>query len=148
MKKGILGGLIGVSIVLSIDSLFRVFIALFLDTSILMFSYSEYEGLLWPVLLTIVAMISAFSGGLFSFTYGKLHKYSSLISYLVCLMLLRYGQIHLLFETETIIYPIVALILSLVAVFFAWKLAFPKRPEFEGKEIEEDKSYHQPANGN
>ncbi|MCC5943139.1 MAG: hypothetical protein JJU37_16455 [Balneolaceae bacterium] len=140
MKKGILGGLIGVSIVLSIDSLSRVFVALSLDSSILMFSYSEYEGFIWPILLTAVAMISAFAGGLFSFTYGKSHKYSSLTSYLLCLILLRYGQIHLLFDTETIVYPVTALILSLISVFLAWKLVFPKPKKLESSENEDD--YH------
>ncbi len=140
MKKGILGGLIGVSIVLSIDSLSRVFIALSVDSSILMFSYSEYEGFFWPVFLTFIAMVSSFTGGLFSFTYGKSHKYSSLTTYLLCLILLRYGQIHLLFETETIVYPIAALILSVVSVFLAWKLVFPKAKKPEIKENEDD--YH------
>ena len=141
MKKGILGGLIGVSIVLSIDSLSRVFIALSLDTSILMFSYSEYDGFFWPILLTAIAMVSAFAGALFSFTYGKSHKYSSILSYLFCLILLRYGQIHLLFDTETIVYPVVALILSLVAVFLAWKLVFPK-PEIPKSNDENEEKYH------
>lgn len=141
MKKGILGGLVGVSIVLSIDSLSRVLIALSLDTSILMFSYSEYDGFIWPILLTVIAMVSAFAGALFSFTYGKSHKYSSILSYLLSLILLRYGQIHLLFDTETIVYPIVALILSLVAVFLAWKLVFPKPKMLENKD-ENDEKYH------
>ncbi|TVR14396.1 MAG: hypothetical protein EA391_12785 [Balneolaceae bacterium] len=141
MKKGILGGLIGVSIVLSIDSLSRVFIALSLDTSILMFSYSEYDGFIWPILLTVIAMLSAFAGAVFSFTYGKSHKYSSILSYLLSLILLRYGQIHLLYETETIVYPIIALILSLIAVLLAWKLIFPKPKAPESKDETEEK-YH------
>lgn len=141
MKKSILGGLIGVSIVLSIDSISRVFVALPLDTSILMFSYSEYPGLLWPVILTAVAMGSAFLGGLFSFTYGKENKYVSLISYLLFLVMLRYGQIHLLYGTESIAYPVAALILSLIAVLFAWKLVFPKKKQEEFAE-EEKKNHH------
>ncbi len=140
MKKSILGCFIGLSIVLSLDSLSRVFIALYHDQAILMFSYSAYPGALWAVLLTAMAGISTFLGGLFSFTYGKSNQVLSLSVFTVLIILLRYAQIHLLYETETIFYPITGMILSLLAIFFAWKLARP------GKKKDEEFKQHHPVN--
>ncbi len=137
MKKSILGCFIGLSIVLSLDSISRVLVALYHDHTILMFSYSAYPGAIWAVLLTLMAGISTFLGGLFSFSYGKSKQVLSLSVFTVLIILLRYAQIHLLYETETIAYPIAGFILSLLAIFFSWKLVRPER-----KKDEEFKQHH------
>src|SRR5690625_6392912 len=74
MKKSVLGAFIGLSVVLSIDSLARVIIAVLENEEILMFSYSGYPGIIWPIVLVAVAGLSTFLGALFTLSYGKLHK--------------------------------------------------------------------------
>jgi hypothetical protein len=143
MKKSILGCFIGLSIVLSLDSLSRVFIALYHDQSILMFSYSAYPGVFWAVFLTAIAGISTFLGAVFSFTYGKSRQILSLSLFIVLIILLRYAQIHLLYETETIFYPVAGLIVSLLAVILAWKLVRPsKEKDQDFNEAPVKQGYH------
>ena len=141
MKKSILGSFIGLSIVISIDAFARVIFALFFDVEIPMISYTAFPGIITPALLTAIAAVSALLGALFSLTYGKKNKIVSLFLYTLLLMLIRYGQIHLLYGTETIVYPILALVLSLIAIFFAWKILQPKKAE----NSEEFSQHHQPA---
>ncbi|TVQ00115.1 MAG: hypothetical protein EA359_16320 [Balneolaceae bacterium] len=129
MKKSILGGLIGLSIVLSLDSLVRVLIALYVDEQILMFSYTGYPGWLSVILITMMAGLSSFLGALFVLTYDKNHQVAGLILFGVLLTGFRYGQIHLLYPTEGIIYPIIGFILSLIAIFLAWKVVRPSKSE-------------------
>lgn len=149
MKNGILAGLIGVSIILSVDSLSRVILSTYLGQEILMFSYAEYPGLIWPFLLIIMAGVSSFLGGIFSLTYGKRHRVLALISLLIFLGILRYVQIHLLYETEGLFYPITALIFSLIALFVAWKVtsdkSSPKSDEYE-KSTPPKQKHHLPEN--
>lgn len=149
MKNGLLAGLIGVSIVLSMDSLTRVIISTYLGQEILMFSYNGYPGLVWPFILTFVAGISSFLGGVFSLTYGKSNRIFALISFLIFLGILRYVQIHLLFETEGLFYPITALVFSLIALLAAWKVTSQKVTS-EGERITEEEppkpKHHQPEN--
>jgi len=129
MKKSILGGLIGLSIVLSLDSLVRVLIALYVDEQILMFSYTGYPGWLSVILITMMAGLSSFLGALFVLTYDKTHQVAGLILFSILLAGFRYGQIHLLYPTEGIIYPIIGFILSLIAIFLAWKVVRPSKSE-------------------
>lgn len=123
MKKSLLGSFVGISIVLSVDSISRVIIALYMKQDILMFSYSNYPGLLWPILLTVIAGFSAFFGAMFSLTYGRDKQILTFSTFMLLLILFRYGQIHILMDTESIFYPIVSLILSLLALFVALKIA-------------------------
>lgn len=141
MKNSILGSLIGLSIVLSIDSVSRVLAALIFDQQILMFSYTGYPGMATPILLTLMAAISTFLGGLFAFTYGKSRQVVSLLLFLVLIIFLRYGQVHLLYTTEGIVYPIIGLILSILAIFLAWKLVRPSK----NQEKAETFKHHSPA---
>jgi len=149
MKNGLLAGLIGVSIVLSVDSITRVILSTYLGQEILMFSYNGYPGLVWPFLLAFVAGVSSLLGATFSLTYGKSHRIIALISFLIFLGILRYGQIHLLYETEGLFYPITALIFSLIALFAAWKITKPKitlqKESFTDEESPKPK-HHQPGN--
>lgn len=149
MKNGILAGLIGVSIVLSIDSLTRVILSTYLGQEILMFSYAGYPGLAWPFILTLIAGVSSFLGGTFSLTYAKQHRIFAVISFLIFLGILRYTQIHLLYETEGLFYPVTALIFSLIALLAAWKVTSRKRSattdDFEDKEPPKQK-HHRPEN--
>jgi len=149
MKNGLLAGLIGVSIVLSVDSITRVILSTYLGQEILMFSYNGYPGLVWPFLLAFIAGVSSFFGGTFSLTYGKNHRVFALISFLVFLGVLRYGQIHLLYETEGLFYPITALVFSLIALLAAWKVTSTKTTS-ESEPFNEDETskpkHHQPGN--
>ena len=122
MKKSLLGSFIGISILLTLESLSRVIIALYMKQDILMFSYSNYPGILWPLLLTAIAGFSSFFGAMFALTYGRKKQIFTLITFLLLVILFRYSQIHILYETESISYPITSLILSLIALFLAWKV--------------------------
>lgn len=132
MKKSIVGSLIGIGIVLSFDSLSRIIIALYMKEDILMLSYSNYPGMLWPILLVVIAGFGTFFGAMFSLTYGRRNYVTSMILFTTLVILLRYSQIHVLYETEALLFPLLSLVLSLVALFLAWKaLHKPKRPDAE-----------------
>lgn len=125
MKKSILGSLVGIAIVVTLDSFARVIISLYMQHDILMFAYSSYPGIIWPILLTIIAGFSSFFGAMFSLTYGRDHKFTSGLMFVLFLLLLRYGQLHLLIgqePQESLFYPITALVLSLGGAFIAWQL--------------------------
>lgn len=122
MKHSILGSLVGIAIVIALDSITRVILSTYTGQEILMFSYSSFEGLLWPVMLTILAGLTSFLGALFSINYGKSHKVITALLFLLLLVVLRYGQIHLLMSTESLFYPITALVLSIGGTFIAWQI--------------------------
>lgn len=148
MKKGLLAGLIGVSIVISIDSLTRVILSTYLGEEILMFSYYDKFGLIWPFFLAFTAGISSFLGSSFTLSYSKSHRITALISFLIFLGILRYGQIHLLYETEGLFYPVTALVFSLIALIAAWKVTSPKSKVNSESYTEEEKikpKHHQPG---
>lgn len=140
MKKSLIGSLIGITIVLVIDLLSRVVIALYMKEDILMFSYSNYPGAIWPVLLTIVAGFSSLFGGMFALTYGRSKQVFTVILFTLFIILLRYGQIHILFDTETILYPLLTFILSLIAVFLAWKIIHKPKEKHEKFHTEEKRN--------
>lgn len=139
MKKSILGSFIGISIVLSIESFARVVAALTFDIEIPMFSYTAFPGIVTPALLTVTAAVSSFLGTLFLLTYAKKKEIVSLVVFVLLLLILRYGQIHLLYDTESIVFPVIALILSLISVFIAWRILHPKKIE---KENESEAKHH------
>lgn len=127
MKKSLLGSFVGISIIITLESLTRVIIALYMKEDVLMFTYSNYPGILWPVLITVVAGFSSFFGAMFSLTYGRKKQILTFTLFSLLLILLRYGQIHILDETESIFFPILTLILSLIALLLAWKAV--RRPD-------------------
>lgn len=129
MKHAISAGFIGIAITIALDSLARVAISIYLQFDILMIAYSSYPGIVWPFILTLVAGVTSFLGGAFSLTYERAKKKTSLTIFLVLLIILRYGQIHLLIDTEQLLYPILAMILSLLGLFLAWKLAVGRKKE-------------------
>lgn len=130
MKKSLLGSLIGVSIILSIDSLSRVIISLYNTQDILMFSYTEYTGF-WPVLLVALSAFSSFFGAMFALTYGRSRQILTLIVFIIFAGGYRYGQLLLLQDTEGLLFPVIALVLTLVSILVAWRLV---RPGKSGKE--------------
>lgn len=149
MKKSIIGSLIGIGIVVIIDLLSRVVIALYMKEDILMFSYSNYPGLLWPALLTVIGGFSSLFGGMFALTYGRINRVFSVILFTALILLLRYSQIHILYETETILFPLLTFTLSLIAVFLAWKFShkpMEKGSEFKTEEIKSDSSLRSEVN--
>lgn len=155
MKKSILGGLIGISIILSIDSLSRVIISLYNTQDILMFSYTEYTGF-WPVLLVALSAFSSLFGAMFALTYGRSKQILTLVIFIIFAGLYRYGQIHLLKDTEGLLFPVIALVLTLVSILIAWRLVRPRKSEKEelsegeNEEIvspDSQKKHHPTGNG-
>lgn len=146
MKKSVLGSLIGISIILSIDSLSRVIISLYENREILMFSYSLYTGF-WPILLVGIAAFSTFFGAMFALTYGREKQVFSVILFTIFAGLFRYGQIVLLDDTEGLLFPVVALVLSLFSILLAWKLIRPSKPKPETDELDSptQKHHHYPV---
>lgn len=146
MKKSLLGSLIGISIILSIDSLSRVIISLYENQEILMFSYSLYTGF-WPILLVGIAAFSTFFGAMFALTYGREKQVFSLVLFTIFAGLFRYGQIHLLDDTEGLLFPIVALVVSLFSILLAWRLVRPSNPKKETHELDSptQKHHHHPV---
>jgi len=140
---------LGIGIILIIELLTRVIIALYMKESVWMFSYSNYPGLLWPVLLTIIAGFSSLFGAMFALTYGRAKQVLTVIIFTTFILLLRYGQIHLLFETEPLLYPLITFTLSLLAVFFAWRFIHKpkeKNLDFKTEEIKSDSTLRNEVN--
>lgn len=130
MKKSFLGSLIGISIILSIESLSRVVVSLYQNLDILMFSYTEYTGF-WPVLLVTISAFSSFFGAMFALTYGRSKQVLTLIIFIIFGGLYRYGQILLLKDTEGLLFPVIALVLTLLSIVLAWRLVRPRKPKTE-----------------
>lgn len=149
MKKSLIGSLIGIGIVVIIDLLSRVVIALYMKEDVLMFSYSNYPGLLWPALLTVIGGFSSLFGGMFALTYGRTNQVFTVTLFTTLILLLRYSQIHVLYETETLLFPLITFTLSLIAVFLAWKIIhkpLEKGSEFKTEEIQSDSSLRNEVN--
>lgn len=127
MKKSIVGSLIGICIIIAIDSFIRVVVSVYSGTDILMISYSAYPGLMWPILLTVFAGLSTFIGAMFALTFGRAKPKITASVFVLLLILIRYGQTHLLIDREILIYPISALVLSIGAAFLAWQLIGSKK---------------------
>ena len=149
MKKSLIGSLVGFGIVFTIDLLSRVVIALYMKEDILMFSYSNYPGLLWPVLLTFIGGFSTLFGAMFALTYGRTNQIFTVILFSTFILLLRYSQIHVLYETETILFPLLTFTLSLIAIFLAWKIIHKpkgKGSEFEPEDVKKDSTIRSEVN--
>lgn len=150
MKKAFVGSLIGVAIVIALDSFARVVISIYMGLNYPMISYSEFPGIIWPMLLTFIGGFSVFFGAMFTLTYGRSHRLVALLSLLIFIILLRYGQIYLLTGIESLFYSITTLVLSLGSILLAWQLTNPKKksvPEELKDESELDDShqdYHEP----
>ncbi len=143
MKKSLLGSFVGISIVLSLDSLSRVIIALYMNEEIPMFSYSAFPDLIWPIVLLVVAAFSSFFGAMFALTYGREKRIVSLILYTVLIGVVRYGQILILKDSDEFFYPLIALILSLITDFLAWKVTRPKKEAAEPEPVSQ--KHHHPG---
>lgn len=122
MKHALIAGLIGIAITIALDSVARVLISIYIPFDILMIAYAAYPGIIWPVVLVLIAGLTSFFGALFSLTYGKQKKKMSAAVFGLLLLVVRYGQLHLLIDRETLLYPILALILSFLALFLVWKM--------------------------
>lgn len=146
MKKSILGSFVGLSIVISIETISRISLSLYMNYDFQAISYSEFPGILWPVLLVAIAGFSSFLGGVFALSYGKAHRASTLLLFMLLLTSLRYAQVHLLFETDPL-YSISALIISLFILILAWKLTSPKQLNTRSEE-DFTQTHHQPEKRN
>lgn len=150
MKKAFVGSLIGVAIVIALDSFARVIISIYMGLNYPMISYSEFPGIIWPMLLTFIGGFSVFFGAMFTLTYGRSHRLVALLSLLFFIILIRYGQIYLLTGIESLFYSITTLVLSLGSILLAWQLTNPKKisaPEELQEESNSDDShqdYHEP----
>jgi len=150
MKKALVGSLIGVAIVVALDSFARVIISIYMGLNYPMISYSEFPGIIWPMLLTFIGGFTVFFGAMFTLTYGRSHRLVALLSLLFFIILLRYGQIYLLTGIESLFYPITTLVLSLGSIVLAWQLTGPKKKSVSEEQQEESGSddsyqdYHEP----
>lgn len=129
MKKSIVGSLIGICIIIAVDSFIRVVVSVYSGTDILMISYSAYPGIMWPILLTVFAGLSTFIGAMFAMTFGRTKPKITASTFIILLVLIRYSQTHLLIDREILIYPITALVLSIGAAIIAWQLTGGKKKE-------------------
>ena len=116
-----------------------------------MFSYSEYTGF-WPVFLVAISAFSSFFAAMFALTYGRSKQILTLITFLLFGGLYRYGQILLLQDTEGLLLPVVALILTLISILLAWRLMRPSKTVKEKASTEQPetentstKKHHHPA---
>lgn len=139
MKKSLVGSLIGICIIIAVDSFIRVIVSVYSGTDILMISYSAYPGIMWPAALTIFTGFSTFIGGMFALTFGRGKPKTTGITFAVLVILIRYSQVHLLIGQEMLLYPILAMVLSIGALILSWNLT-------GGKNNKEKKvKHHQPA---
>jgi len=150
MKRGIIGSLIGIAIVIAADLILRVILALTLEAELSFFSYANYPGFFWGFIISIFALVSSFLGGAFTVNYADSKKLLSLITFGILLMILRYGQIHVVMERELML-PILTLIFSLIAVALVWKFFIRKKQMSTGKdEVHPNKNknkHHYPTPG-
>lgn len=134
MKNALLGSLVGIAVVIALDSLIRILVAVYSGIPIPMLSYEEFD-FMWTLVITIFTGFTTFLGGMFSFNFGRTHKVMTVIYFSLLVILVRYGQIHLLYPQESLFYPVTALVLSLAGVFLAWQLSNKGgKPEKEPKE--------------
>lgn len=127
MKKSIIGSLVGIAIVIALDTFARVVISIYMGLNYPMISYTEFSGIIWPILLTLIGGFTVFFGAMFSLTYGRSHRVITMLSFLTLTILLRYGQIYLLTGKESLFYPITTLVLSLGSILIAWQLTGNKK---------------------
>jgi len=150
MKKALVGSLIGVAIVVALDTFARVIISIYMGLNYPMISYTEFPGIIWPMLLTLIGGFTVFFGAMFTLTYGRTNRLVALLNLLFFIILLRYGQIYLLTGIESLFYPITTLVLSLGSILLAWQLTDPKKksvPDAQQEEIDLEDShqdYHNP----
>lgn len=93
-----------------------------------MFSYTEYTGF-WPVLLVALSAFSSFFGAMFALTYGRAKQILTLIVFIIFSGGYRYGQILLLQDTERLLFPVIALVLTLISILIAWRLVRPRKTQ-------------------
>ena len=150
MKKALVGSLIGVAIVVALDTFARVIISIYMGLNYPMISYTEFPGIIWPMLLTLIGGFTVFFGAMFTLTYGRTNRLVALLNLLFFIILLRYGQIYLLTGIESLFYPITTLVLSLGSILLAWQLTDPKKksvPDEQQEEVDLEDShqdYHNP----
>lgn len=151
MKKAFVGSLIGVAIVIALDSFARVIISIYMGLNYPMISYSEFPGIIWPMFLTFIGGFSVFFGAMFTLTYGRAHRLVALLSLLFFIILIRYGQIYLLTGIESLFYSITTLVLSLGSILLAWQLTNPKKKSTSEEELKGEsdfddshQDYHEP----
>lgn len=117
-----------------------------------MFSYTEYTGF-WPVLLVGIAAFSTFFGAMFALTYGRQKQIFTLVFFIILTGLFRYGQLLLLDDTEGLLYPVIALVLSIFSVLLAWRLVRPSKTKEDPDEMDDftqpttRKHHHYPVDG-
>ncbi|REL37636.1 hypothetical protein DYD21_07580 [Rhodohalobacter sp. SW132] len=146
MKKSIIGSFIGLAIVVAADTLIRVIISLTTHHPLSLFHYEIYDGFIWAIVICASTFATSFAGGAFTVTYADKNKLVGLISFGILLTLIRYGQIHYVMETE-LLFPMVSLFLSLVALFLVWKFYLRKKgkPSHQQEPPETGgKKHHQP----
>lgn len=141
MKNFLLSGFIGIAIVVALETLFRVLLSVLSGHDITIVHFDPYHGLHWKLLIAIFSLVSAFAGGLFAVSYHKQQKRMAFAGFAVLLLLVKYGQVHLLIGLETLVFPITSLVFALIGLVLVWKFRVQK-PDDEKPDA---KRHHQPT---
>ncbi len=136
MKQIFLGSLIGILIVFALDTFLRLFISLTAGTELSVMGYGAYP-FFWKIVLSLLTLVTTFLGAYFSLTYVKRKHAFVITSFGLLIVAIRYSQIHFSIGIESLIYPISALIFSLLGTWLAWKWLHRK-----GKIDKEVKRHH------
>lgn len=145
MKRTIIGSLIGIAIVIAADIIIRVLITLLTEAPMNLFRYDIYPGFIWGFIISLLTLITSFTGAAFTITYADEKKKFGLFVFAFWMVIVRYGQIHYVMDFELFL-PILSLILSLIGIGLAWKFFLKKKMEDSlGDETKKtQKSHHQP----
>jgi len=144
MKKSLIGSLIGLAIVIAADTVIRVVITLLTGTPIEI-GYAAYPGFFLGLFICLLTFVTTFAGAAFTITYADRNKKFGLIFFTFLVIVIRYTQIHFVMHLELFL-PILSLILSLIAIWLAWKFFFKEKIKGDthaGREA--DKKHHQPS---
>ena len=140
MKNIVLGSLIGIAIVFAFDTLIRIIISVGIETDIRVIEYEAYPGMFWKLIVASSALITTFAGSFYALKHAEDHQLTVVLLFGALIVALRYGQIHYVMGTESLFYPIAALVFSLIGIVGAWKLTHRKKVSKKEKEPR----HHQP----
>lgn len=148
MKNLLLSGFIGIAIVVALETLFRVLISVLSGHDITIVHFQPYDGLHWKLLIAVFSFVSAFAGGVFSVSYHKQQRRLAFILFAVLLILVKYGQVHLMIDLESLVFPIISLVFALIGLLIVWKFRVQKSGDLDYEETTNSKRHHQPSDEN
>jgi len=143
MKKSLAGSLIGIAVVVAIDTVIRVAVSVATEAPVHLFRYDIYPGILIGFSLSFLTLFSSFAGAALTISYADVQKKTGAVLFIIWLIMIRYGQIHYVLDDE-LFTPILSLIISLIGAGLAWKFFLIKKttsPAGVSEQIEQDKHH-------